>query len=538
MRLRLLLYVVICMSAILFVGCSPNSADDSDARNRIVYGLTLSPSGIDPHIHRSSELGIVLRQVYDTLVYRHPETNEIVSGLASSWEISEDGLTYTFVLRQDVLFHDQTPFNAQAVAINLDRIMDTSDPGTASQRARFMLGSYTGYEIVDDYTIRLFLAEPFAPFLDSLSQVYLAMASPTILDEYSRMRYQFHQVGTGPFEFVEYTPEDHITLRRNQMYTWGPVFYENNSNNAIDEIVFRFFVDAPSRLQALESGDVQIMGEIPAPQARTLITNANIQLLPTSIPGQPLQFLMNTQHFPTDNIAVRQALILATNRGAIGDAIYQGFSPVAWGPLAETTLYYNRNLIGSYSYNPEEARRLLEALGFIDTDGNGYLNVGNEDFEINVIVPPWNDLPTTAQLIQDQWREIGIRATLTQVVNFSALSDAISSGEYNLVAFNTFGLDPSFLNDFFMTQGTTNWTGYSSPELDSLLQSAVQESDEIIRGALYRQIQQIIMEEALILPIRDYVNLNASVASVEGLQFDPYGWFPLINNATQAIEEN
>lgn len=537
MRSKLPFYIALCLLAILFVGCSSDESDNDEAQNSITYGLTLSPSGIDPHIHRSSELGIVLRQVYDTLVYRHPENNEIVAGLASDWEISEDGLIYTFTLRQDVTFHDGTPFNAHAVAVNLDRVTDTTDPETTSQRARFMLGSYTGYEIIDDFTISLFLAEPYAPLLDSLSQVYLGMASPSAVNEYSRLRYQFHQVGTGAFEFVEYTPEDRIVLRRNESYAWQPEFHTNNSEQAIDEIVYRFFIDAPTRLQALESGDAHVMGEIPPPQARTLITNASVQLLPTAIAGQPLQFLMNTQNFPTDNIAVRQALILATNRAAIGDAIYQGFSPVAWSPLSEATLYYNRNLVGSYAYNPEEARRLLEALGFTDTDDNGYLNVGNEDFEIKIVVPPWNDLPATAQLMQDQWREIGIRAILTQVVNFPALLDVVNSGEYNLVAFNNFGLDPAFLNDFFMTNGSTNWTGYSSTELDSLLQSAVQERDDATRGTLYRQIQQIIMEEALILPIRDFVNLNASLASLEGLQFDSYGWFPIMNNVTLASEE-
>ncbi|RMG69813.1 MAG: ABC transporter substrate-binding protein, partial [Chloroflexi bacterium] len=130
-------FVVILL--LILAGCA--TPKETRGENPIVYGLTLEPSGFDPHIHRSAELGIVLRQVYDTLVYRHPETREIVPGLATSWEISDDRLSYTFQLRQDVTFHDGTPFNAQAVAANLDRIVS---PDTRSQKAAFMLGPYIG----------------------------------------------------------------------------------------------------------------------------------------------------------------------------------------------------------------------------------------------------------------------------------------------------------------------------------------------------------------------------------------------------------
>jgi peptide/nickel transport system substrate-binding protein len=193
--------VLLCLS----ISCSTRaqSGETFVAQHRIVYGLTLQPGTFDPHIGASSELGIPLRSVYDTLVYRDPDSLEFVPGLATSWTISPEGLIYTFALRQGVTFHDGTPFNAQAVAANLDRI---TNPVTASQKALSLLGSYAGYEIADDYTIRILLSEPFSPLLDSLSQVYLGIASPTALAEYTNERYQFHQVGTGPFEFVQRPP--------------------------------------------------------------------------------------------------------------------------------------------------------------------------------------------------------------------------------------------------------------------------------------------------------------------------------------------
>lgn len=517
-------FVVLILNA-----CLPTSQtfNDVSSSNRLIYGLTLEPSGFDPHIHRSSELGIPLRQVYDTLIYRDPNTKAFVPGLATEWSVSEDGLVYTFKLREGVVFHDGTAFNAQAVAANLDRI---TDPATGSQRAVFMLGPYAGYEVVDDYTIRILLNRPYAALLDALSQVYLGIASPTALSAYSTARYQFHQVGTGPFTFVELIPGQRIVLKRNHAYAWGPSFYKPAQENSIEEIEFRFYTDPATRVLALESGEVHIMGEIPPTDARLLVGNNTVQLLPVSVPGQPAQFLMNTTRFPTDNRAVRQALLFGTNRNAIIDAVFQRFSPVAWGPLAANTLYYNRALGGSYAYDIAQAQTLLASAGFADNNADGVLDVSGTDLEVIVVVPPWGFIPQVAELLQDQWRTIGVRAVLTPVPTFPALRQIVQSGAYNLVAFDTAGVDPVFLNDFFLSTGSLNWTGFASEELDTVLTQAASTTDEAIRQALYSRAQQIIMEEALLLPIRDYVNLNASRAQVQQLVFDPYGWFPLLNN--------
>lgn len=521
---HILLLVVIVVSA-----CLPDVSSRTPGSNRIVYGLTLQPSGFDPHINRSAELGIPLRQVYDTLVYRHPESKEIVPGLARDWAVSEDGLVYTFNLRDDVKFHDDTPFNAGAVAATLDRI---TAPETASQWAAFLLGPYSHYEIDGDYAIRLILDEPFAPLLDSLAQVYLGIASPTALADYSTNRYQFHQVGSGPFVLDEFVPGDRLLLKRNQDYTWGPEFYLPPTEKSVNEIEFRFFTDPPTRALALESGEAHIMGELLPTDARVLTGSSAVQLIPQSVPGQPLQFLMNTRRFPTDNRGVRQALIFGANRNAIIDAVFQQFSPVAWGPLSANTLYYDRSLQGVYALDINQAQALLQNAGYSDNNNDGYLDIGGVDIQVDVIVPPWGLNPEVAELLQDQWRTIGVRAVLNTVPTFGALLDAVSSGDYNLVAFNTFGFDPVLLNDFFMGDGANNWSGFASDELDSLLIDAMRQTDSGQRRGLYARAQQIIMNEALILPIRDHVNLNASSASLAGLAYDSYGWFPLLNNLT------
>jgi len=518
------------------LGCTAQS-DEETIPNRIVYGLSLQVSGIDPHINQSSELGIVLRQVYDTLVYRHPETREFVPGLAESWATSEDGLRYRFNLRTDVIFHDGTPFDANAVRSNLERIMA---PETNSQRARLLLGPLTGWEVIDTHTIELILSEPYGPLLDGLAQVYVGIASPAALEavnalpdmeEYNTLLYQYHQVGTGPFEFVEYLPGDRIVIRRFDNYSWGPGFYENASDNAIDEIIFRFFEDEATRALALESGEADIMGELLPTDARALTNNPSIQLQPVAVPGQPLQFYMNTKLFPTDNLAVRQALLYSANRAVIVESIFQGLSPVAWGPLSADSLYYNPGVRGVYDFDPETARQLLNSVGYEDTDNDGILDLDGTPLEIRVIQPPWGLVPAVLQVLRDQWREVGINTIIEPVPGFTALVNEVQQGNYNLVSFDTFGLDPVLLNPRFLSEGVVNWTGYRDAALDAALIEGARSVNEDQRRLAYGQAQAIIMQQALILPIRDYVNLNAHSARVRNLTFDPYGWFPLLHDA-------
>jgi peptide/nickel transport system substrate-binding protein len=250
---------------------------------------------------------------------------------------------------------------------------------------------------------------------------------------------------------------------------------------------------------------------------------------------------MNTQRFPTDSLDVRRALIYGTNRSAIKDAVYQGFTPIAWGPLSAATVFYAPIVEGMYAQNTAQAQAILASAGFTDSDNNGYLDGATidgviTDFEVVILVPPWNFIPDVVQLIEDQWRTLGIKVVLESVPSRGSLIEAVNGGEYNLVAWNTFGVDPALLNNYYRTGGSRNWMGFSSPELDAVLDQAVATTDVPTRRTLYAQAQQIIMDNALLLPIGDPVNLNGASASVQGLMYDPYGWFPLMNNVTLAGE--
>jgi peptide/nickel transport system substrate-binding protein len=210
-----LLRALLLSSVLLYGACAGPPA----AGTALKYGLTLAPSGLDPHLNASAELGIPLTSVYDTLVFRDPVSGDVIPGLAESWKVSPDGLIYTFQLRSDVHFHDGTAFDADAVRENIAYV---TDPDNHSQKAASMLGPLAEVSVLGPYQVAFQLSEPYAPLLDSLSQVYLGMASPSALRQWGPAEYQFHQVGTGPYKFIEYIPNEHIVLERNEDYNWGP----------------------------------------------------------------------------------------------------------------------------------------------------------------------------------------------------------------------------------------------------------------------------------------------------------------------------
>jgi len=494
---------------------------------KLIYGLTLVVSGIDPHVDASSELGIPLTSVYDTLVYQDLD-GTFVPGLAERWEVSDDGLVYTFHLRKNVIFHDGTPFTAQAVKFSFDRI---ADPQTKSRKAASLLGPYDHTEVLNDHTVRVHFRRPHAAFLDAASQVYLAIVSPTAVQKWGA-EYQEHQVGTGPFKLKEYVPKDHLILERNPDYHWAPAVYRHQGPAYLDEIEFRFFPDPASRVLALESGQAHVMGEIPPQDVARLQRSPDFDIVPVPIPGQPLQFFINSEKPPTDDLQVRQALLYATDRQAIVQAIFRGTSPPAYGPLCAVTWGYDESVRQMYPHDPARAAALLEKAGWVDTDGDGIRDKDGQPLVLQMILMSWGYVPEVGQMLQAQWRQVGIEVQMQEMA-FPAALAAAREGQHHLAPMLFSSSDPGILSATFHSANAEagfNWAKVRDEELDRLLDAGAQAMDEKERLALYAQAQHRIMDLALIIPIRDYVNLNGISAKVKGLRYDHRGWFPWLHD--------
>ena len=221
----------------------------------------------------------------------------------------------------------------------------------------------------------------------------------------------------------EYVAKDHVILVKNPDYDWAPEFMMHQGPAYLDKITFRFYPDAATRIPALESGEAQIMGEIPPIEANRLMSDARFSIYPVNIPGQSLQMFVNTAKSPTDDLLVRQALIYGCDREAIVNGIFRGFSPVAHGPMGRTTPFYYDGVEGMYPLDMDKAKSLLEEAGWIDTDDDGIRDKDGEKLVLNTILMGWGSMPEVGTAMQGLYRQLGVEIE-AQILSYPAALEA------------------------------------------------------------------------------------------------------------------
>ncbi len=513
--------------ALFACGAAEQSIPCKDDRRCLRYALTTDIPLLDPHFSHLPEAGMIFRQIYDTLVYRDSESGEFRPGLAIDWEISEDGLVYNFRLRRDVFFHDGTDFSATAVAHNIERIFR---PESEQSLARKLLAPLRQYEVLDEHTIRLRLFEPHVPLLDALAQPFLGIASPKALNESDGLRYQYHQSGTGPFALASYLPGELIVLRRFGDYAELSQIDSPMTGDEIDRVEFSIITDSETDLYALLGDTQDVVDNISSAAAQNLANSSRVVSMPIRIPGQTVQYLFNTNRNHLNDREVRLALLLATNRIGISDQIFYNTSPVAWAPLSANTGYAHSGFVNEFDFDLDQARALLDAAGYADSDGDGIVEKSADRLELTVLAPPWGQLPEVASFLKDQWRLIGINLVVESVAGATQLRSLIRSGEYDLAPVENYGLDPGILGDVFLDNSLYSSSRAPHPQLNDLLIRAAVEQDPVTRRNHYYEIQSILMNEVLLLPIRENARLRAASANVESLRYDAYGFYPLLTN--------
>ena len=476
---------------------------------------------------------MIFRQIYDTLIYRSADKERFLPGLARDWQVSPDGLAYTFHLRRDISFHDGSAFNAEAVARNIERVFQ---PDSAASKARELLGPLQLYEILDEYTIRLRLFEPHAALLDGLAQPFLGIASPGALDEHGGLRYQYHQSGSGPFMLDDYLPGEGITLRRFKGYAVKPAIYGALNGEEIERVEFAIRGASEADSPSLD-GAFDVIDAVSPLVAQSLAGLSRLRLVPTAIPGLSIHFIFNTKNPHLSNRELRLALLLATNRTGIVDQVYFNTSPVAWAPLSQSTGFAHTGFIDRFSYDLAQAQAMLRADGYADGDGDGILERAGESLSLTMLVPPWGQLPAAADLLQREWRQIGVDLQLEPAAGEAQLEALIQSGDYDLLPAREFGVDPGVLNRVFLDSSPYALSRAPHPELKDLLVRAAAEKDASQRRSLIYSAQSLLMQEALLLPIREVIRLRAADEGVTRLRYDAYGFYPLLFNTAIAAKE-
>ena len=521
MPLQSLKLLFISILAILVTGCSlVGSAED---RKTLIIGIESETDVLDPHRAGGWVTFRVNYQMHESLVTEDLSTNALQTpalkpGLAEKWTVSEDGRTYTFYLREGVEFHDGTPFNAEAVDFNIRRVWDKDfdyyDARSAGQLSS-TYGSLKDVEIVDEYTIKLVMDQPFAPFLRMLAQGGMGsggMISPTALKKWGNDGYAEHPSGTGPFKFTERVRGEKIVLDKNENY-WG-------KKPNIDRVIFRPIPDPAARVLALESGGVDIIS-VPPPDSVDVLKEKGFKVVDGNVP-HVWYLALNFNNKEMQNSKVREAISLAIDRKGMSEQLLQNTVTPAKSVLSPANEAYDDQFNG-YEYNPEQAKKLLAEAGYPDgfetvfrtsVDGSGQLipvqmaewiqrDLG--EIGINVKIETYEWISYLGLFYQDAPEEIG----------FSQMSWGMST--------------PYILSIMSHSESSSNPGKYKNSEVDQLMENALIETSNEKSNDYWRLANQKVTEDKGIIGIVNDKAPYAMSENVEGFIVPNEEWFSLID---------
>ena len=484
-------------TAIAFSSSSVAFAQKADAKGGVlIYGRGGDSVSLDPAKETDGESLNVCDNIFDTLVQFKSGTTEVEAGLAESWTVSADGLTFTFKLRPNVKFHDGTPFNADAVLFSLLRQHDSKHEAFKYAKAwRYWDDMGMGKLVksivkVDDSTVQFVLTQPEAPFLANLAMNFASMVSPTAVRKYKE-DFVKNPVGTGPFKFVSWTRGERIVLDANKEF-WG-------EKAKLSRVIFRSYPDSSTRLNAFLAKEIHMMN-LPSPDQVTTIKSRRPEAKIVVEPAMNVGYLsFNVNKAPFNNVIVRQALSMAVNKDAIIKGVYAGMGEAAINPLPPTMWGYNKD-VKAFPYNPQKAKEMLKQAGFPE----GFTT---ELFYMPVSRPYMPDGKKVAEAIQADLKAIGVNVKLT-TYEWAVYLDKTTRGDHSMALLGWTGDngDPdNFL--YILLSGENakppaqNISFYNNPKVTKLLRDAKTQNTVAKRADLYKQAQVLIHEDAPWIPL-------------------------------------
>ena len=477
----------------------------------------------NPHDYSSSF--VLLDLLYEPLV-RYDSNGDIQPALAESYEISDDGLRWTFNLRQGVTFHDGTPFDAEAVKWNMERWVGSDGHSWLPTTTRI-----SSIEAPDQSTIVLTLSEAYYPAIQDLTLVRpVRFLSPTSVDgagEYAEA------VGTGPWK-VDSLSDTRAVLVRNDDY-WG-------KKPEIDEVVIEVILDGQTRVAALLSGEVDAiggayLGGISLESVPVLERNDEIRIL-TGDAIVTLYASLQPTRPPLDDVRVRRAVNHAIDRAGISSALFGGRAEPAQHLLPGSIPYVSVTGADMYEHNPDQAKALLTEAGWA-LNGSGVFEKDGTPLSLTLVVDEGisPQAATMAEAMQAQLKDAGIELEI-RAFDYSGWLNALYANDYDLIVRSSWGppYDPHTLMSgaFYTDTNEENSVAYSDSVLDQLIDSALASVDEQERREIYTQIWQRLDERAAIVPLVYPQRVFAVRDEVEGFQLggSEYDWAFAVENVT------
>ena len=518
--------VIVVAAALLLGTVSPALAQT------FVFGAQGEPVQFDPAVITDGISARITRQIYDSLYRFKGATTEVEPALAEKAEVSADGKMWTLTLRRNVKFHDGEPFDAAAVAWNFDRWMNTKHPQHANQLKagqtfEYFEGQFDGFddksaiakvEATGSHTVRITLKQPQAPFLQNLAMFPFGIASPKAVEKWGT-EFGKHPVGTGPYKFVEWKPNQEVVLEAN------PDYFGQKAQ--AKRAVVRNIKDNSQRLAALKAGEVHAIEGINPDDLKVAKADPNlyVMLRPTNTTGY-VAFNYKVKEFQDKR--VRQAVAHAINKKAIVDAFYGGTGlpasqfqpPPMWG--------YNKELKG-LDYNPARAQELLKQAGF----ANGLSEITWDDGKKEPLIfwymsrsrPYFPNPKEIGEAIAADLAKVGIKGQL-QTAEWAVYLDKRKNGQLPIYMLGWTGDngDPdNFLCYFFCGDKASREGFYSNPPLADVLKRAATLTSQGERARLYRQAEQMIADDVARIFVANNEPPLAFSKKVKGYVPNPVG---------------
>lgn len=496
----------------------------------VIYGMYTKFDTLDPTVTTFSAVGNIGYHVFDPLVWQ-TAAGEFAPGLAESWSISDDGKEYTLKLRNDVTFHDGTPLNAEAVKFTFDRIMD---PETKSQTAISLMGPYESSEVVDDSTIKIKFKEAYAPFLNSLSLPYLSPQSPTAVKAAGKDYGITTLVGTGPYMFKSYAPDQEVVLVKNPDYKWGPPHLMSGGGPFLDTITIRIIPEDNTRSAALQSGELSFADTLPTQELENLRANKDLTILSPVQAGSGHSVMMNVTNPPMDDVKVRQALEWATDKQGLIDTVFNGAFEPACSPMTPNLFGYDPKTCDVYKFDLDKAGALLDEAGWKMNDATGIREKDGQPLKLGFYFRgDDNRSKEMSTFLQNNWKKVGVELDL-QGLERAGYFDAVRAGKHHMQFWWETATDPDVVRILFYSanaDGGTNRNRYKDPEMDKLIDAAAAESDHTKRAALYAQIQEKALAEAIMIYLANPLTIDGMSSKLKDVTIDWGGNYPFFHSA-------
>jgi len=487
------LFIVVSLLAILVLALSPFQTAPETPTGTLTMALSTYPNSIDRPQAAERQAANTSTQLWDSLVWVN-EAGELEPALAESYEISEDGTEYTFYLRDDVVFHNGEPFNADSVVLTYERAAN------AEYEYSYYFTRADSVEKIDEYTVKVTTPEPDALFLRLMAD-YWAMIPPKYYEEVGEEGFIENPVGTGPFMFVEWVKGDHITMEANPNY-W------REGQPKVQTLVFRPIPESATRVAAIQTGEVDVVGRLSAEEAQSLEGASNVEVI--SYPSTRIYYIAFNNlttgiDQPTEDPMVRQAMNYAVDVDAIIDALFDGYGQRASGYVADGEMGFG--VVEPFEYDPDKARDLLTQAGYPD------------GFEMDFACPAgaYIFFEQVCEAIQGYLLDVGIETNL----------EVMESGQYwDLEAAKE--LPPLFGDSWSSPLGEAynrligalggwdaSYSAWSDPVIDEYLTDIEQTIDFDEREKLYEDLQVYMKENPPFIYLYQLMTFEAKNTRVQ-----------------------